>query len=82
MNTIEMAMARADAMRASWAAEARTVPSIRTTTLTPHGRAVVAALRLGRALAELENPIEQLRVATLATTEAVRLLDEAEAQPA
>jgi hypothetical protein len=42
---------------------------------------VVAALRLGRALAQLGGGVERLRVATFATEEAVRLLDQAEAQP-
>ena len=79
LNTIQEAEARAAAMRA---AEARTVPATRTTTVTELGAATVAALRLGRALAEMESPLERLRVATLATAEAVRLLDRAEQQTA
>jgi hypothetical protein len=52
----------------------RRLPTLRTTGLTPLGEASLAAIRLGRLMADLDDPRERLEVMNLAGATAVRLL--------
>jgi hypothetical protein len=52
----------------------RRLPTLRTTALMPLGEASLAAIRLGRLVAELDDPRERLEVMSLAGATAVRLL--------
>jgi hypothetical protein len=56
------------------AAQRRSIVTLRTTALTPLGVAVVAARRLGRQLAEIDDGADRLFVLTTAGSETLRVL--------